>query len=865
MRPELPTGTVTFLFTDVEGSTRLLHELGAEGYAEALAEHRRVIRDACTSEGGVEVDTQGDAFFFAFPTAPGALAAASAFTEALAAGPIHVRVGLHTGTPLLTDEGYIGDDVHFAARVAATSHGGQVVLSASSAERVGLVLTDLGSHRLKDIPEPVSIYQLGEESFPPLKTIANTNLPTPASSFLGREQELYEALSLLAESRILTVSGPGGQGKTRFALELATRAREERFSEYRDGVFGCFLAPLRDSSLVLASVAHTLSVSEQPGVGALDALAAHLQGKRMLLLLDNLEHVLAVARELSELLTRAAGLTLLVTSRELLRIQGERTYALPPLAEDEGVALFCERSRLEPSEEIAGLCARLEGLPLAIELAAARTAVLTPAQLGGRLSERLDLLKGGRDADPRQQTLRATIEWSYDLLASDEQRLLRALSVFRGGCTLEAAEEVCGADIDALHSLLDKSLLRFTDERYWMLETIREYAEERLDDAGEAERLARLHGRHFERLAEAAEPGLWAQQTDVWLPRLDVEEANFRAALGRVVQDERADVAVRLAGSLYPYWELRARQGEARVWLERALELSGEVPPRDRAKALVAAGRAATWQFDWSAGVAPLEEAAELFRALGDAEGLGRCLGFLGHVRLYTGDSSGAATVLDDAVELARTSGDRRSLARALSNAAFAVIELRDFDRARRMFEEAAGLAGSEGMKPSAALTAILLGYTATLAGDFEHAASRLDEGMNLLDELGETTWTSVAQRYRGLLALLSGKTDEAEAVLLTSLTEVRERAPHFPYWLEDLAGVAAAKGQALRAATLWGATDALFERFGLAPLEEGRQVRRRYREPSGDVESSAAWERGHRMTMHEALEFALAEAVPST
>jgi predicted ATPase len=857
VRADLPSGTVTFLFTDVEGSTRLLHSLGAEGYAQALAEHRRLIRQACAREGGVEVDTQGDAFFFAFPTAAGALAAARVFTETLASGPIAVRVGLHTGTPLLAAEGYVGDDVHFAARVAATGHGGQVVLSAATAELVEHSLTELGSHRLKDVAEPVSLYQVGEGAFPPLKTIANTNLPSPVSSFLGRAEELYEADELLRQTRLLTVTGPGGAGKTRFALELARRAREERFSDYAGGVFACFLSSLRDPALVLATIASTLSLREQPARGPLETVAMHLEGKRMLLLLDNLEHMLEAAAELSELLAACPGLTLLCTSRELLRVGGERAFALPPLADAESVALFCERAQLEPSDDIERLCARLDGLPLAIELAAARTRVLTPAQLLERLSQRLDLLKAGRDADRRQQTLRATIDWSHDLLTEAEQQLFARLSVFSGGCTLEAAETVCEADVDDLQSLGDKSLLRFTDGRYWMLETIREYAAERLAAHGE-EWVARGHIDYFLELAETAEPELWAQRTDFWLSRLDREQANFRIALDRALQLCEAEAAVRLAGALYPYWEIRARH-EAGAWLDRALAPKSAVAPSFRAKALVAAGRAAAWQFDHPSGIASLEEAAELFRELGDDEGLGRCLGFLGHARLYTGDSAGAAAVLDDAVELARTTGDRRSLARALSNAAFAVIEVGDFDRARAMFEEAAAIGRAEGMRPSEALVTILLGYTATVAGDFELAARRLGEAVALLDELGDTTWTPVAQRYLGLLALLRGEVDEAETVLLTSLREQREHAPQFPYWMEDLAAVATAKGEALRAATLWGATDSLFERFGLVPLEEGRQVRQLFRRPVADGAEADALARGRAMTLQQALDYALA------
>jgi hypothetical protein len=415
VRQELPTGTVTFLFTDVEGSTELLHELGAEAYAEALAQHRRIVRGACTAEGGVEVDTQGDAFFVAFASAPRAVAAAEAITDALAPGPIHLRIGLHTGTPLVTDEGYVGDDVHVAARVGAAGHGGQVILSQVTGELLGgNSLTDLGEHRLKDIAEAISIFQLGEEHFPPLKTISNTNLPRPASSFIGREQELEQVLARIAAgARLLTLTGPGGSGKTRLALEAAASL----VPEYKAGVFWVGLAALRDPALVMETISQTL--------GAKDGLAEHISERELMLLLDNLEQVIEAAPELSRLLTACPNLTLLVTSRELLRVQGEVEYPVPPLAEPEAVSLFCARAQAEPSEEIAELCARLDNLPLAVELAAARAKAISPAQILARLAGRLDLLRGGRDADPRQQTLRATIEWSHDLLTPKEQALFR--------------------------------------------------------------------------------------------------------------------------------------------------------------------------------------------------------------------------------------------------------------------------------------------------------------------------------------------------------------------------------------------------------------------------------------------------------
>jgi class 3 adenylate cyclase len=395
VRAELPSGTVTFLFTDVEGSTKLLHEFGPERYAESLAEHRSVLREAFERHGGVEVDTQGDAFFVGFPTAPGAFAAAR---EAQTALQIPVRMGIHTGTPLLTEEGYVGPDVHRAARIAAAGHGGQVVVSAATAALAEGELTELGEHRLKDFAEPVALFQLGEEPFPPLKTISNTNLPRPASSFVGRERELAELGALLQDgARLVTLSGPGGSGKTRLAIEAAA----ELVPAFTAGVFWVPLASLRDPALVTETIGQVL--------GAKDGLAEHLGERELLLLLDNFEQVVEAAPELSRLLEACPRLKLLVTSRELLRIRGEREYPVPPLREPEAVELFCARSQLEPSETIAEVCRRLDELPLALELAAARTSVLSPARILERLGQRLDLLKGGRDTEARQQTLRATI------------------------------------------------------------------------------------------------------------------------------------------------------------------------------------------------------------------------------------------------------------------------------------------------------------------------------------------------------------------------------------------------------------------------------------------------------------------------
>jgi predicted ATPase/class 3 adenylate cyclase len=640
MRPDLPTGTVTFLFTDVEGSTKLLEELGEEAYDEALAEHRRIVRGSCTAHGGAEVDTQGDAFFFAFASAPEAVAAASMLTEELVPGPIRVRVGLHTGVPRLSSEGYVGREVHFAARVAATGHGGQIVLSRATAALLdGLELIDLGEHRLKDIPEPVAIYQLGRESFPPLKTISNTNLPRPASSFVGRERELREVLGPIEYgARLLTLTGPGGSGKTRLALEAAATL----VPAYKAGVFWVGLASLRDPSLVTEQIAQTL--------GAKEGLVEHIGEREMLLLLDNLEQVIEAAPELTSLLQTCPNLTLLVTSRELLRVQGEVEYAVPPLASPEAVSLFCERSRLEPTEEIAELCARLDNLPLAVELAAARTKALTPAQILDRLSQRLDLLKGGRDADPRQQTLRATIAWSYDLLQEEEQRLFRALSVFSGGCTLEAAEEVAEADLDTLQSLVEKSLLRFSDGRYWMLETIREHATERLNRSPDAEALRRRHAEYYLVIADTANLSLEAldrgpQRHELVIP----EQHNLRAAIDWGAEFD-PELALRLMHALESFWITRdPAEGERRyrLLLDRAID----VDPLLLARAYRDYGSTCHSQARLEEADRAYQQAHRLFRKVGDTRGEAEIVMRLGMVACRVGELERGRKLLEESLD----------------------------------------------------------------------------------------------------------------------------------------------------------------------------------------------------------------------
>jgi predicted ATPase/class 3 adenylate cyclase len=808
---ELPRGTVTFLFTDIEGSTRLLHELGAERYAASLDEHRRVVRQAYEQQEGVEVDAQGDAFFVVFPTAPGALAAARDAQERL---ELPVRMGIHTGTPLLTGDGYVGDDVHRAARIAAAGHGGQVLVSAATASLLrGGGLRDLGEHRLKDLSAPERIFQLGDGEFPPLKTLYRTNLPVPATPFLGRDDELAQVHDLLAsdEIRLLTLTGPGGSGKTRLALQAAGSASDA----YPDGAWWVPLSPVSSADEVMPAAARELG-----GGGPM----AELVGKRrLLLLLDNFEHVVDAAPEVGRLLSECPRADVLVTSRERLRVQGEQVYPVPVLERGDSRELFSARARavqpdFEPDDHVDDLCARLDDLPLALELAAARTTLLTTEQLLERLGSRLDFLRGARDAEVRQQTLRATIEWSYDLLTPEEQRLVAALSVFRGGWTIEAAERVCEADLELQQSLADKSLVRrWESGRFGMLETIREFAAEQLEEERRDELLRRL----LQLLTETFEANLLPETPGAALMELALaERPNVDAALDWATTHGAAEAGLELMSTLELYWATNDPLG-ARSRIEALLAVAGEdLDRRVYAHALRIRGGSYDMVGD-PAGAEPyFEQAMEVFRELGDEEEADHLLVRIANDARHAGDIERAARLASEALERVRARGNRRDEAMALDNLAMVAFSRGDLEEGVRLAHKAVSVADSVGFTWWRGVTLFAASECLIRAGEFEAAKPELRDG-------------------------------------LTALAAVPDLV-NLPGALAAGAAIAAGQGDAVRAGTLWGAVETAAERDPRPTTPETLREYGPFVDPVRGADFERARTRGRELSLEEAVQYAL-------
>jgi predicted ATPase/class 3 adenylate cyclase len=782
--PELPHGTVTFLFTDIEGSTRLLRGVGAELYAQILADHHRLLRDAFARNGGSEVGTQGDSFLAAFGSATGAVAAAVDGQRALGANAWperrepQVRMGLHSGEPLTTQEGYAGMDVHRGARIAAAAHGGQIVLSAAACALVedelpeDTGLRDLGEHRLRDLGGPERLFQLVgaglRDDFPPLRTLESrpTNLPAQATPLIGRRRELRELEDLLRQPgrRLITLTGPGGTGKTRLALQSAADALDE----FRDGVFLVGLEGLSEPGLVLGAIAGTLG-ARQPEDATLEQGVTELIGaKELLLVLDNFEQVVEAAPLVSELLAASEQMRVLATSREPLRVAGETEFPVAPLPlapsgngellGSDAVALFVERARgprpqfeltPENAAAVAEICARVDGLPLAIELAAARTRVLSPQAVLQRLDQRLTLLTGGaRDAPARHRTLRATIEWSYRLLDEPEQRLFERLSVFAGGCTFEAAEAVCRpADelglepLDALDRLVQTSMARSGEQpggetRFTMLETIREYARERLDERGETEALRERHARYFAGDPSDAELFWPPSEAAERYRRVNVELENLRAALDWA-HETRSPLELALAVTYQRADGVFPAEGCLR--LERAFASPAPQRPLLRARALAAAGGLSRMTGDFDDSRRYMEEALALYREAGHVHGQSVALGTLEIVASERGDEREALRLAGEYEAIARQTTDPLMGSHALTRRAMRALDAGRPAEARQHLDASLGLlqaAGVGGYWESD--VHLLLAILALLEDDVPRALTEAEGGLAPLSEFDE-------------------------------------------------------------------------------------------------------------------------------
>jgi predicted ATPase/class 3 adenylate cyclase len=713
----LPAGTVSFLFTDIEDSTKLVRELGSD-WGALLERERRIIRDAVAASNGIEVDSSGDAVFAVFTSAAEAVEAASTAQRALAAEVwppavrVRVRMGIHTGIGEVRDGGYVGFDVHRAARIANAAHGGQVIVSSTTRALLGqgVDLRDLGEQRLKDLPDPERLYQVRidglDEEFAPLRTSVATpnNVPSRLTELIGRGREIEEVLELLERHRLVTLSGPGGTGKTRLALEVAARCLDA----FPGGVWFVELAPITEAGLVPTVVATRMGLPDRGGASAVDRLVEHIGDRRVAIVLDNLEHLLGCAQAVSELLAHAKELRIISTSRSPLHVYGEYEYAVPTLglpdldrlidldalAAEESVALFVERARAvrrdfaltrDNALAIAEICVRLDGLPLAIELAAGRVKLFSPAAILARFRDRLELpAPGSADAPDRQRTLRATIEWSYGLLESDERDLFATLSVFAGGANLDAIEQVCCAEdhagpevVDVLLSLVDKNLLRRSEDadggpRFAMLETIRQFAAERLGAEGRLEAVRRRHAEHYLVRAEEASAEIMGPEMGHWLDRLELDHDNIRAAFGWALEAGRADVALGLATAMWRFWQMRGHLSEGRSRAERALAIEGAAEhPAQRAAAADAAGSLAYWANDAEAAGRWYGQALDAYRELGDRVGVATQLynlssGLNSRLPFTMSDGIAARDMLTEALAIFDELGDRGGEARAL-------------------------------------------------------------------------------------------------------------------------------------------------------------------------------------------------------
>jgi predicted ATPase/class 3 adenylate cyclase len=871
--PDLPSGTVTFLFTDIEGSTRLW-ERDAVAMRAAVARHDVLLTDAVASNRGVVYKHVGDAVQAAFPKAADALAAVAAAQRALAAdswpetGPLRVRMALHAGQAMPDARG----DYHQVpalnrlARLLAAGHGGQVLVSETVQRLIdgtlppGVALKDLGRHRLRDLLEPERIGQLViaglPEQFPPLRSLEGhaTNLPIQPTPLIGREADLDAVGTLLRQDdvRLVTLTGVGGTGKTRLALQIGA----ELLEAFDDGVFFVDLAPLADPALVLGQIAATLGVRESGDRSLRDALLAYLAGKRLVLLLDNFEHLLAAAPVVADILAASTGPKILVTSRAPLHLRGEQEYAVPPLslpdtgqllpidqlAQVEAIALFVQRARSaqrdftldqDNANAVAEICTRLDGLPLAIELAAARIKLLSPPALLARLERRLPVLTGGaRDLPARQRTLRDTIAWSVDLLSPDEQTLLRRLAVFAGGATLEAVEAVANpnGEIDVLvgvSGLVDHSLLRQAggsagEPRFWMLETIREFGLERLAASGEDPELRRRHAYYFLALTEALEPRLCSAEQAATLAQLTTEHPNLRTTLGWASDGNDAastDVGLRLSAALYLFWDYAGYLEEGLIWLAAFLRQSA-VPadPHTLARALIGAGHEASLLGDFAGGRAYLQQAEAIGRETGAGDVVAAALYEQACTALFAGDLLAAGEKAAASLTICRRTGNDLFAAQSLWMLGLLATEEEDFARAASLLAESLSLCQELG---DPTLISFVLKDIANLdywQGNYEAARARAEEARAVAKANALQSVISMLEGFLAEVAVAQGDYDRAAGLAATSVADLRRQGllPQAAWSLRNLAAATLGKQDLDRAGALFAESLTLFRDQGV-------------------------------------------------
>jgi predicted ATPase/class 3 adenylate cyclase len=866
---QLPPG-VTLFFSDIEGSTDLLQYLG-DRYSELLMCHHEVMRGAFARYQGQEVDCAGDGFFVAFPTAAQAVRAAVEAQRLLHADPwpgvrLLVRMGLHTGEPKRVGGRYVGLDVHRAARICAAANGGQVLLSSATRERLGeselegLLLRDVGSHRLKGLRYPEHLFEVLIPELPectaPIRSLSNrpNNLPLQPTTFIGRKQQVEEVGALLSrpEVRMVTLTGPGGTGKTRLGLEVARTL----LHGFPSGVFQVLLAPVTDPALVATTIAQTLGVPELPGKPVLEPLKSSIGASRMLLLLDNFEQVLEAAPMVGELLASCPNLRVLVTSRGTLKLRFEREYAVPPLqlppmgappnteklAECESVQLFTNRVRsFKPDFEVtaenapllSAICSRLEGLPLAIELAAPRMKMLSLPALLARLSDRLGFLRGGpRDLAQRHQALRAAIDWSYNLLTDSERMLFRRASVFVGGLAIESAEAVCGfepampADVfDGLSSLAEKSLFTRSEvdgePRLGMLETIQAYAQEQLQRSPDHAPVRARHAAHFLELVEELGPHLLGRQQRQSVGRILTEEDNVRAGLTWALEQPTAEMTSRYLQVLLWFWVPQGLLTEGRGWAERALEQTRTLGRTlARARVLDVAGWLAVFCGDYERALPLCEEGLSIFQELGLEAESAQCKTALGLTSSVMGRIPQGPQLLEEALERLRRAGDRHRTAIAL----------------------------------------ISMGEVARALGNKVEARSRYEQAMVLLQEMGNTYWPGLLMQNLAHFSLHDGDWRKAAELLARTL----ELGLEFNYpmavnlYVAAMGGVAVVRGKPEEGARLFGAVDALLKSLGASfePTDQAEleHHQRTAREQLGQDAFEAAWKEGAAWSREQAI-----------